>query len=87
MSKSEWSTFGKDVERNSQRPGVRCKVADLLEKLPDESAVRAVKKALANKALSAAAIEAALRERMGDEAPTRNSIGSHRRGACRCPRD
>jgi len=79
-----WSSFDGEVKGHQRHPGGKCQVSRLLEGLPDDGR-RAVEKVLADDLLSAAAIEKALRERLG-AAPSRYSIANHRRKGCRCTR-
>lgn len=82
---SEWDTLGEDVADLATSPGAKCKVGLMLAALPsgDREKVKAV---VENRNYSATAVEKALRARLGDAAPSRHSIGSHRRGYCRCGR-
>lgn len=81
-----WETFESDVKSRTGGQGRRCHIARLADTL-EPSAVAALDRALANKDLSASAIEKVLVRNVGRElAPSQWSIGNHRRGACRCNR-
>lgn len=81
---AEWKAFESKARGQSGPTGKRCGVALFLETL-DPEGVAAVKKALANRDVSAAGLERALIEELGSS-PSKWSIGNHRRGDCRCNR-
>ncbi len=79
----DWSAFGTDVKRHVTGRGPKCRIAVLLDDLnaDDRGHVEAV---LANRGISNSAIQRALRERLGEDAPGLFSVSNHRRGNCRC---
>ncbi len=82
----DWSTFGEDVTRHRRARGPRCGVTLMLEELPPE-ARGPVGRVLADRGITNSAIHKALRERLGDKAPSLFSVANHRRGSCRCEAD
>lgn len=82
----DWSTFGDEVRQNTAHRGPKCAVSVLLDRL-DDKARPAVLEALGDRGITNAAIQKALRERLGDLAPSLFSVSNHRRGMCRCSRN
>lgn len=80
---NHWSEFPSEVREHTRARGPACSVGQLLEELHEE-AREAVEKALASRKLTAPAIHRALRDRLGDDAPSPWAIGNHRRQGCRC---
>ena len=78
-----WSEFEGEVRERRLSTGTSCSVGSLLRSLHTE-AREAVEAVLAKEELPATAIHKALRERVGERAPSPWTIGNHRRGGCNC---
>ena len=80
---NHWSEFEGEVKERTLSRGASCSVGRLLRNLHTE-ARDAVNAVLDKEELPATAIHRALRERIGDRAPSAWTIGNHRRGGCNC---
>jgi GTP-sensing pleiotropic transcriptional regulator CodY len=81
---SDWSDFGTEVKTHTLARGPKCSVSLMLERLPDDARI-SVNRVLADRhGVTNSAIAKALRERLGENAPSLFSISNHRRGNCRC---
>lgn len=80
---SEWETFGDDAGAKSNL-GRRCGVAIMLEQCIPAEHRDAVRRHIEDPAYQTNSVARALRDRLGDKAPGRQSVGNHRRGVCRC---
>lgn len=83
---NDWASFDQEVKSHRGQRGPQCAVAVLLKTLPPE-AVGPVGAAINGQFLSPAAIERALRVRLGDDVPSAWVIRNHRRGGCQCGRN
>lgn len=80
----DWSDLADEAQALGQGP--RCQVEILLNHLSDSDAEK-VRTALANKDLTNPGLRRAIERRLGDSspyAPSKWSIGNHRRKDCRC---
>lgn len=82
---SDWSTLTRDVGAYKSRPGPVCSVKRMLESLTAADR-ETVEGALSNPALSTTGLAKAFRDRMGVEAPSKFTVGNHRREQCSCSR-
>lgn len=80
---NHWSEFEGEVKGLRLSRGASCSVGRLLRSLHTE-AREAIEAVLAKEELPATAIHRALRERVGERAPSSWTIGNHRRGGCNC---
>lgn len=81
---SKFDDFGAEVRHASASAHRRgCGVSKLLDELSPEDADK-VREVLDDNTVSHNAIEAALRRRLGGNAPTSFTIGRHRRKQCTC---
>lgn len=78
-----WENFQSEVRGAETRRGPRCRIAVLLDTLSETDRAE-VQAALGDRSVGHPVIVAALRKRLGDDAPSLWSVGNHRRGNCGC---
>lgn len=81
----EWNTFGDDAAVRTG-PNTMCGVARMLADHIPEQHRAAVRRHIEDPAYQASSVARALKDRLGDRAPTYNIIKVHRQGVCSCKR-
>lgn len=81
-----WDNFTEEASRTT-RKGPVCEVRTMLEQRVPSSARPDVEAALDNPLLQTSALHRELLKRLGDKAPSRWTVGRHRRKECTCTRE